>query len=127
MQVSPSLLLDAAAPFREGGGLPVLPGAAPTQDVGEQFESLFVSMLLKEMRASLSEGGLFAGDSADVYGGMFDMFLGQHIASQGAFGIAEMINRQVAGREDAAPAEPQRKDGPLAASLDEESVPQAQA
>jgi Rod binding domain-containing protein len=101
MQINPGMLLDASAPFREGGSLPGLPAAAGTQDVGEQFESIFVSMLLKEMRASSSEDGLFAGDSADIYGGMFDMYLGQHIASQGSLGIADMINRQVLHAADA--------------------------
>lgn len=94
MQISASTLLDAAAPFRDGAPLLSTPGAATTQDVGEQFESLFVAMLLKEMRQSMSEDGLFSGDSADVYGGMFDLFLGQHIASQGRLGIADLLDRQ---------------------------------
>lgn len=118
MNINPALLLDASAPFQEAGGQPVLPGAAAAQDVGEQFESIFVSMLLKEMRSSMSEEGLFAGDSADVYGGLFDMFLGQHIASQGAFGIAEMINQQVtpdtptdSSKSDAAQPPPQTTAG----------------
>ena len=106
MEISSSMMLDASAPFREGGGLPVVPGADPSLDVGQQFESVFVSMLLKEMRATSSEDGLFAGDNADVYGGMFDMFLGQHIASQGAFGIAELLNSQLtpASKSAAAPS-----------------------
>jgi Rod binding domain-containing protein len=29
-----------------------------------------------------------------VYGGLFDMFLGQHVASQGAFGIADLLKAQ---------------------------------
>ena len=117
MEISSSMLLDAGAPFREAGGLSALPSAAATQDVGEQFESIFVSMLLKEMRESMSEDGLFAGDSADVYGGMFDMFLGQHIASQGAFGIAEMINRQLT---------PEAQSEPVASSS-AETTPSADA
>jgi Rod binding domain-containing protein len=70
-------------------------GAGGTENVGEQFESLFVSMMLNEMRQSMSEDGLFAGDSSDVYGGLFDMFLGQHIATQGAFGISDLVKENV--------------------------------
>jgi Rod binding domain-containing protein len=98
MNINSSMLLDAAAPFRgaSGSGMstPIL-DATGTQDVGQQFESLFVSMLLKEMRERSSEDGMFAGDSADVYGGLFDTFLGQHLASNGSFGIAEMVNQQI--------------------------------
>jgi peptidoglycan hydrolase FlgJ len=104
MNVNSSMLLDAAAPFRGDAGssmsAPVL-DATGTQDVGQQFESLFVSMLLKEMRQSSSEDGMFAGDSADVYGGLFDTFLGQHLASQGSFGIAEMVNQQISPKSTA--------------------------
>jgi flagellar protein FlgJ len=104
MNVNSSMLLDAAAPFRGSAGAgmsaPIL-DATGTQDVGEQFESVFVSMLLKEMRQSSSEDGMFAGDSADVYGGLFDTFLGQHIASQGSLGLAEMVNQQISPKSAA--------------------------
>lgn len=103
MNVNSSMLLDAAAPFRGSAGsgisAPSL-DATGTQDVGKQFESLFVSMLLKEMRQSSSEDGMFAGDSADVYGGLFDTFLGQHIASQSTLGIADLVNQQISPKPD---------------------------
>lgn len=107
MDISSSMFLDAAAPLRNGtdAALPMpLPGGGTAQDAGEQFESILVSMLLKEMRQSLSEDGLFAGDTSDVYGGLFDMFLGQHIASRGAFGIAELLNSQLQADRRAASA-----------------------
>lgn len=47
--------------------------------VAKQFESIFVSTLLKEMRQSTGEEGLFQGDTSDVYGGLFDMFMADHI------------------------------------------------
>ncbi len=55
------------------------------------FESLFASMMLKEMRKSLDPETLFGGDSGDVYGGLFDQFLGQQIADGGGFGLARMV------------------------------------
>jgi peptidoglycan hydrolase FlgJ len=98
MNINSSMLLDAAAPFRgaseSGMSTPIL-DATGSQDVGEQFESVFVSMLLKEMRQTSSEDGMFAGDSADVYGGLFDTFLGQHVAANGSFGIADLVNQQI--------------------------------
>lgn len=98
MNVSSSMFLDPVGPFRGGPGAGApnpLMGIRGTEDIGQQFESLFVSMLIKEMRETSSEDGMFAGDSADVYGGLFDTFMGQHIASQGSLGIADMVNRQI--------------------------------
>ena len=106
MNISSSMFLDPAGPFRDAsaaGSPNPLMGIPGSEDVGQQFESLFVSMLLKEMRATSSEDGMFAGDSADVYGGLFDTFLGQHVASQGALGIADMINRQISPKPEPQP------------------------
>lgn len=64
------------------------------QQVGEDFESIFMSLMLKEMRNSLGvdeEGGLFAGEGSDTYGGLFDMFMGQHLAKSGALGIGQAV------------------------------------
>jgi Rod binding domain-containing protein len=98
MDVSSSMYLDPTAAIRNSANadlsLPLASGNG-SQDVGQNFESLFVSMLLKEMRQTSSEDGLFAGDTSDVYGGLFDMFLGQHIAAGGGFGIAELVNSQL--------------------------------
>ena len=61
-------------------------------EVAEQFETVFMSLVLKQMRSSLSEG-LFSGDESDVYGGMFDMFMSQSLASSRQLGIATAIER----------------------------------
>lgn len=63
----------------------------PPQELAEEFESLFIAMLVKQMRESSSEEGLFPGDSADTYGGLFDMYLGRHIAHGGGIGLAASI------------------------------------
>ena len=62
--------------------------------VGEDFEALFFSMMLKVMRESISseaDSGLFAGEGSDTYGGMFDTFIGQHMATTGQLGLADLI------------------------------------
>ncbi|APZ90933.1 rod-binding protein [Fuerstiella marisgermanici] len=58
--------------------------------VAKEFEALFVSMMLKSMRQSMSED-MFAGDKSDTFGGMFDSFMGEHIAESGGIGMAKMI------------------------------------
>lgn len=55
------------------------------------FDSVFCSMLLKQMRSTLEENGLFCGDKGDVLGGLFDTFLGQAISQAGGFGLASSL------------------------------------
>lgn len=57
-----------------------------------ELETMFLSLLMKEMRQTLeSEGGLFAGDAGDVYGGLFDFYLGKHLADAGGIGLARSL------------------------------------
>lgn len=66
------------------------------------FESLFASQLLKEMRKTLDPETMFGGDSGDVYGGMFDLFLGQQIAQSGGLGLANMVREALQGAQSPA-------------------------
>jgi len=69
--------------------------------VADEFEGLFMSLVLKEMRKTVPGGGLFGGDASDTYGGMFDLFMGQHLARSGGIGIREMVNASLAKRRAA--------------------------
>lgn len=60
--------------------------------IGEDFEGMFVSLLLKEMRRTLDGGGLFPGDSSDAYGGLFDMYMGKELSKSGTLGIGRMVS-----------------------------------
>lgn len=62
---------------------------SPTQ-VGQEFEGLFLSMMLKELRASLDQG-LFQGDGGDVYGSLFDLMLGKSLAESSPLGISRQV------------------------------------
>ena len=75
------------------GDLPAAGGARNIAQTGKQFEALFLSMLLKEMRQTLGEDGLFPGDAGDVQGGLFDLYLGKHMADSGGIGLADSITR----------------------------------
>lgn len=72
---------------------------ASPADVGRAFDGMFASMLMKQMRQSL-DGGLFGKDAGDVLGGLFDHFLGEHIAKAGGFGVGEMIRMQLELRNE---------------------------
>ena len=71
------------------------------KSVSNEFESIFYSILLKEMRQSVSgdeDGGLFPGENSDTLGGMFDLFLGQHLASSSQLGISQIIERYMSNK-----------------------------
>jgi Rod binding domain-containing protein len=60
------------------------------RQVATEFEGVFLSMLVKEMRDSL-ETGFFGDESSDSYGGMFDLFIGKHLADAQPLGVGDMI------------------------------------
>ena len=60
------------------------------------FESMFTSALIKQMRESLEPGTMFGEDTSDVMGGLFDQFMGQHLAQAGMLGISKMVRQQLA-------------------------------
>jgi flagellar protein FlgJ len=63
--------------------------------LAKQFESVFMAQLVKEMRQTLEPGTLFGNDPGDVYGGMFDLFLGKHLAGAGGIGLAKVLERSM--------------------------------
>lgn len=87
--VDPALL---AAPANTGQNHKI-------EEVAKSFESLFVSQLVKEMRQTLEPTSFFAQDSGDVWGGMFDLYLGQHLAQANALGIADMVKKQLLAQQ----------------------------
>jgi peptidoglycan hydrolase FlgJ len=67
--------------------------------LARQFESVFMAQLVKEMRQTLEPGTLFGNDPGDVFGGMFDLFLGKHLAKSGGIGLASMLERYLGGAD----------------------------
>ena len=60
-----------------------------------EFESLFASMMVKEMRKTMPEG--FFGDAtgSDVYGEWFDRHMGEALAQDDALGLAGILKSQL--------------------------------
>ncbi|MBN9517525.1 hypothetical protein J0H58_03250, partial [bacterium] len=75
-------------PAPAGGTGATVQGGRETKvrETAREFEATFLAMVLKEMRQSLEEG-LFPGDSGDVHGGLFDLYLGRHLADGGGVGL----------------------------------------
>lgn len=62
------------------------------------FESVFLSQLFKEMRATVPKNGLLRGQFEEQYYGMFDKAMCDQMAADGGIGLADMMYRQLKGQ-----------------------------
>jgi len=58
--------------------------------VAKQFESVYLQMMLKSMRAAVPESGLFSDEAGKTYRDMFDNQLSVNLAEQGGIGLAKV-------------------------------------
>ncbi|NLQ17523.1 flagellar assembly peptidoglycan hydrolase FlgJ [Marinomonas sp. M1K-6] len=66
------------------------------KDVAQQFESIFINMLLKNMRSTNEAigGGLFSSAQTKQYQEMMDSQMSQGLAKSGGIGLSEALVRQ---------------------------------
>lgn len=64
-------------------------------EVAQQFEALFIQMMLKSMRDAVEEGGLFDSHQLETYEQMADQQLALDMASDGGIGLAEAMITQL--------------------------------
>ena len=69
--------------------------AGSIKEVAQQFESIFINMMLQSMRKATERSGLMDSDAAQTYESMFDQELALHLSEQGGFGVAEALERQI--------------------------------
>ena len=74
---------------------------AVARKVGEQFEAMFIDMMMASVREAnkLMKSDLFASSSTDTYEEMYHKELSLHLASQGSLGIADWVVEQVQTRK----------------------------
>lgn len=65
------------------------------KQVAQQFESLYLNMMLKSMRDTLPQDGLFDSDQTRFYTSMLDQQLAQKLSSSGQVGFAKLIEQQM--------------------------------
>ncbi|HZF17244.1 MAG TPA: glucosaminidase domain-containing protein [Steroidobacteraceae bacterium] len=78
--------------------------------VAQQFEALFMDMMVKSMRDANLGSGLFDSDETEMYQQMWDQQISMQLAKNKGFGIAELMMRQLqpsGGAQPAAGAGPQ--------------------
>jgi Rod binding domain-containing protein len=70
--------------------------------VSRDFESIFLTYMLKQMRKSLPEDSLLGNSNAkDIYTEMYDESLANELAKAGGIGLAAMMYKQLAAAENA--------------------------
>ena len=74
---------------------------AVARKVGEQFEAMFIDMMMSSVREANKplKSDLFASSSTDTYEEMYHKELSLHLASQGSLGIADWVVEQVQTRK----------------------------
>jgi len=73
------------------------------KDAAKQFEVLFMNMLLKSMRDTVPQEGLFDSEQTRFYTSMLDQQLSEKMSTRG-IGLAEIMVRQLQRQGPAVPA-----------------------
>jgi len=75
------------------------------KEVAKQFESIFLSKVLKSMRQAKLSDGIFDSDQSKFYQDMYDQQLALHLSGKPGLGLADLIARQLTPKV----ADPQNK------------------
>ena len=71
---------------------------AKLREACQGFESVFISKLFSQMRATVPKDGLLRGQYEDQYYSMFDKAMCDKMAEAGGIGLADMMYRQLKGK-----------------------------
>ncbi|MDR0233870.1 MAG: flagellar assembly peptidoglycan hydrolase FlgJ [Zoogloeaceae bacterium] len=71
---------------------------AGVREAAQQFEALFLQMMLKSMRDTTSQDGLMDSDATRFFTGMLDEQIAKNISMQGGLGLAKMLEAQLSRR-----------------------------
>ncbi|TVT45802.1 MAG: flagellar assembly peptidoglycan hydrolase FlgJ [Denitromonas halophila] len=88
----------------------------------KQFESLFLAMVLKSMRAAMPTTGLMDNDQSRMYQSLLDQQLAANMAASGGAGLAKALIAQLGGNPMQAPSRDE-----ISAGFDIASVPRRPA
>ena len=77
---------------------------AALQETAQQFEAMFLQMVMKSMRATVTKSDLFNSQSMETYEAMYDRELATVMARRGGIGLSAMLTQQLGGGREG-PAE----------------------
>lgn len=90
--------------YLDFSGLGQLRGKAAAQDEAalresaQQFEAMFIQMMLKSMRDTVEKSELMGSDAQDLYQDLMDREISVQLARRNNIGLADMLVREV-GRQ----------------------------
>ncbi|KHK02156.1 peptidoglycan DD-metalloendopeptidase family protein [Desulfovibrio sp. TomC] len=93
--VAQKLQIDALQKSLAGGGDAK---EAKLRKACQGFESVFISKLFAQMRATVPKDGILHGQYEDQYYSMFDKAMCDKMAESGGIGLADMMYRQLKSR-----------------------------
>lgn len=110
--------IDAAFNYNDLNGLNSLKSLARKDDaaalkgVAQQFESMFINMMLKSMRdaTDVMASDLLSSNESKFYRDMHDQQLSLHLAESGGYGLAEVMFEQMSAQLPQRPADFQNID-----------------
>lgn len=70
-----------------------------SKGVAQQFESLFLNIMLKEMRKTVNRSGLLGSDAMETYEQMFDQQIALGMSRAGGIGLAPFIQQHMDQRQ----------------------------
>lgn len=68
---------------------------AGVKAAAQEFEALFLQMVMKSMRATTSQDGLMDSDSSRFFTGMLDQQVAKDLSQTGSIGLAAMLEQQL--------------------------------
>jgi len=97
----------SAKSYLDFGALGELRGKAQRNDQGalresaEQFEALFIQMLLKSMReaSNVMKSDMLHSDALETFQGMYDKELSMSMAKRNALGFADVVVKQLSQQQ----------------------------
>lgn len=105
MSNHPSIAADLAIDTQNLAQLRVQAKQSPDQALkaaAQQFESLFLNMILKSMREATPQDGLLDSEQTRMFTGMLDQQLSQSMASRGV-GLADIMVKQLSSKQNSIP------------------------
>lgn len=102
---------SAAGPVRRetdpGAPRSVVEQKEKLREAAKDFEAIFVRQLLKNMRSTLMDGGMFGdGTAGEIYSDMMENALAEKISETGSLGLGEQLYRRLVTRIDSAEGAP---------------------
>lgn len=94
------------------------------QAAAQQFEAVFLNMMLKSMRDATPQDGVFDSEQTRMFTGMLDQQLAQSMAAQG-IGLADLMVKQLGGTPGDSRAERPRQDLPVLTGGRDSALPSA--